>query len=87
MSIDPVPWLVWGGAPCQRYNSAYRALSAANGSISPEEAIWSAVYDMSTGEIQVVMDKECDQIHAFQLEMKDATVSRAGAFGEEPGAS
>ncbi len=72
-------------SPCQRYNGAYRALSEASGNISPEEAmailesvsgtntIWSAVYDMSTGEIQVVMDKNYDQIHAFQLEMRDAT--------------
>jgi hypothetical protein len=74
-----------GDSPCQRYDRAYQALSAANGSISPDEAmailesvsgantIWSAVYDMSTGEIQVVMDKKYDQIHAFQLEMRDAT--------------
>jgi hypothetical protein len=74
-----------GESPCQRYNGAYQALSAANGSISPGEAmailenvaggntIWSAVYDMTTGEIQVVMDKEYDQVHTFYLEMEDTT--------------
>jgi len=72
-------------SPCPRYNRAYQALSAEDGSISPDQAmailesvsgantIWSAVYDMSTGEIQVVMDKKYDQIHAFRLEMRDAT--------------
>jgi hypothetical protein len=71
-------------SPCQRYNRAYQALSGASGSISPDEAmailddvsggntLWSAVYDMSTGEIQVALDKKYDQIHAFQLEMRDA---------------
>jgi hypothetical protein len=71
-------------SPCRRYNRAYRALSEANGRISQPEAmailddvsgantIWSAVYDMTTGEIEVVTDKRYDQPHAFRLEMKEA---------------
>ena len=70
-------------SPCERYNRAYRALGAASGSISVSEAmaildsvsgsntIWSAVYNMTTGEIEVVMDKRYDQIHTFQLEMQE----------------
>lgn len=72
-------------SPCARYNRAYEALSAAKGSISQGEAmaildsvsggntIWSAVYDMTTGEIQVVMDKRYDQVHTFELEMEETT--------------
>ena len=62
---------------------AYRALGEASGSISVSEAmaildsvsgsntIWSAVYDMTTDDIEVVMDKRYDQIHTFRLEMQE----------------
>jgi hypothetical protein len=72
-------------APCWRYNRAYQALSEADGNISPKEAmtilesvsnshtIWSAVYDMTNGDVQLAMDRDYDQIHTFALEMKNAT--------------
>jgi hypothetical protein len=71
-------------SPCSRYNGAYRALSVAGGSVSPDEAmailedvsgantIWSAVYDMTTGDIQIVMGKQYDQVHTFELPMHRA---------------
>jgi hypothetical protein len=71
-------------APCRRYNAAYEALAAANGSVSPSEAmdilqrvsmpstLWSAVYDMTTGEVVLVMDREYDRVLSFHLPMRHA---------------
>jgi len=67
---------------CWRYNTAYESLSEADGDISQDEAIrllertsqdstvWSIVYNLSTGEIQVAMGKDYEQLHTFKLEMK-----------------
>jgi hypothetical protein len=64
---------------CWRYNSAYEALQEANGSLSPSGAmallqsvsqpntIWSLVYSLSTGDVQVAMDRGYDQVHKFRL--------------------
>jgi hypothetical protein len=74
-------------APCWRYNHAHQALSEADGNISQEEAmavlksvsnshtIWSAVYDMTTGDVQLAMGRHYDQIHTFALEMEE-TITR-----------
>jgi Tol biopolymer transport system component len=64
---------------CWRYDAIGRALSAAEGAISSQEALdllasvavdgtqWSVVYGLSTGEIDVVMDRQYENPHRFQL--------------------
>ncbi len=66
---------------CWRYNRAYEALQQAEGHMSSEEAmallaavaqditIWSAVYDLTSGEIRVAMDGRYAQVHEFRLEI------------------
>jgi hypothetical protein len=68
------------GSECWRYNTAYEVLEGANGSLSPDEAmallnsvsqsstIWSLVYNLSTGDIQVAMNRKYDRVHEFKLE-------------------
>jgi hypothetical protein len=70
-------------SPCGRYNGAYEALAAAGGSLSSGEAmtllrrlsaprtLWSAVYDMTTGEVALVMGREYDRVHTFHLQMAE----------------
>jgi len=70
---------VGANSPCERYSLAYQALAAAGGSVSQTEAmailqrvsspntVWSAVYDMTTGEIQLVMGRNYDEVHTFQM--------------------
>jgi hypothetical protein len=70
-------------SPCWRYNRAYETLEQADGNISREKAmallehvsqsvtIWSAVYNMTTGDIRVVMGREYDEVHEFTLGMRD----------------
>ena len=38
--------------------------------LGPTKTIWSTVYDMSTGEIEIVMDRHYDQVYRFKLDMK-----------------
>jgi hypothetical protein len=66
---------------CWRYNTAYAALQRTEGTMSTPEAmpllqevsqentIWSAVYNMTSGQIQVAMDRQYGRVHAFQLKM------------------
>jgi len=66
-------------SPCERYSLAYQALAAAGGSVSQSEAMailqrvsspntmWSAVYNMTTGGIQLVMGRDYDEVHTFQM--------------------
>jgi predicted choloylglycine hydrolase len=66
---------------CPRYLRATETLEEAEGSISLEEAmallegvsqsitIWSVVYDMTNGAIQVVVGREYEQVYQFALEM------------------
>jgi hypothetical protein len=69
---------------CWRYNKAYETLEHAEGSISTEEAMailkgtsqpgdyytmWSVVYDMTSGNIQVAMGRKYDEVREFKLEM------------------
>jgi len=73
------------GSLCSRYRRAYEVLEEANGDISPEEAmallgdisqsgdfptIWSVVYDMSSGDSQVAVGRQYDEVHQFNLEMR-----------------
>jgi hypothetical protein len=67
------------GSDCWRYNTAYQTLQEASGSLSPQEAmallksvsqsntIWSLVYSLSTGDVQVAMNRKYDQVHNFRL--------------------
>jgi len=64
---------------CWRYNRAYQTLQGTSGSLSPQEAmallknvsqsstIWSIVYGLGSGDVQVVMNREYDQVHTFKL--------------------
>jgi hypothetical protein len=69
---------------CWRYNTAYETLEQADGNISQEEAMellqavsqpgtystmWSMVYNMTTGDIQVAMGRKYDEVKGFELEM------------------
>jgi len=67
---------------CQRYDTLVRRLTATGGALSPRAALdllqavaqtesatqWSVVYDMSTGQVDVVMGRMYSQLHAFRLE-------------------
>jgi hypothetical protein len=70
---------------CWRYSRTYEVLEQAEGNISGEEAmvllndvaqsgafptIWSAVYNMTSGDIRVAMGREYGEPHEFTLEMK-----------------
>jgi len=79
---------------CWRYDAIGRALSAAAGEISNQEAMdllasvavdgtqWSVVYGLSTGEIDVVMGRQYDNPHAFQLGLEGESMQ---AGEPEPG--
>jgi hypothetical protein len=70
---------------CRRYNHAYETLERADGSLSAQKAMailettsqpggtyhtmWSTVYNMSTGEVQVVMGCKYDAVRSFELRM------------------
>lgn len=71
---------------CWRYNQAYRTLQSAGGDISQQDAmvilegvaqsgtyptIWSIVYNRSGGEINVVVGRQYNEVHFFELEMAD----------------
>ncbi len=75
---------------CWRYNGAYETLRAANGRLSSSQAmslvarasvdntLWSVVYNLTAGEIQVVVGRHYDRVHTFKLEMHEAeTEARA----------
>ncbi|MHC4070347.1 MAG: carcinine hydrolase/isopenicillin-N N-acyltransferase family protein, partial [Planctomycetota bacterium] len=66
---------------CWRYNLANESLSKTNGKMSQDEAmgvleaaklgntVWSVVYNLSTGRVQLAMGKDYDKVHNFKLEM------------------
>jgi hypothetical protein len=70
---------------CWRYNLAYEKLESVEGNISPEDSmgileavaapsgsyptIWSVVYNRSSVEIHVVVGRQYDNIHLFDLEI------------------
>ena len=70
---------------CWRYAKVFRKLETSDGILSQNEAwnllkdvaqagesstIWSIVYGMSSGNIQIVMDRKFDQVHTFKLKLK-----------------
>jgi predicted choloylglycine hydrolase len=70
---------------CSRYNHAYTQLEAADGKINPAKAmsilskvsqngdyptIWSVVYDLKRGIIQVAIRRDYEHFEEFQLKMK-----------------
>jgi hypothetical protein len=68
-------------SPCGRYNAAYEVLAAATGNVSQFEAmaileevsaphtIWSAVYDLTGGHVEIVMDRDYAQVLTYHLGM------------------
>ncbi len=68
---------------CWRYNKAYETLNQAKGNLSAVEAMtllenvsqgstmWSVVYGLTTGDIQVVMGRQYDEVREFKLKMGD----------------
>ena len=71
-------------ASCWRYKTAYESLNQKKGLLSQNEAMtlldhisqgntkWSVTYGMISGDIQVVMQKEYEEVLQFRLEMKTA---------------
>lgn len=68
---------------CSRYNTAFKTLKSANGRITRKKAMkllkrihqsflthWSSVYDLTTGDIDVVVDKKYGNVHHFKLNMR-----------------
>jgi hypothetical protein len=67
---------------CWRYNKASESLTKEQGDItegqamnilqgtSQESTTWSVVYNLSTGGINLVMGKDYDQVHTFELSME-----------------
>ena len=67
-----------------RYNKASEQLGKTMGRLSQDEAMkllhgvsqensttWSIVYNLSTGAVQVALGRDYEQIHSFQLKMKN----------------
>jgi hypothetical protein len=68
-------------APCWRYIRAYEKLTQTQGKLSLSEAmnlleeistntVWSLVYNLTRGELWLVMDGQYDLIYRFELEMQ-----------------
>lgn len=69
-------------ARCNRYRKAHETLEQEDGNISQKEAmtllgdvsqastLWSAVYNITTGDIQVVMGKKYSEVREFTLEIQ-----------------
>jgi hypothetical protein len=67
---------------CWRYNKVYQELARAQGSVTPDQAmalletakldftVWSVVYSLTTGRIQVALGRDYKDIHTFELPMK-----------------
>jgi penicillin V acylase-like amidase (Ntn superfamily) len=68
---------------CRRYKLVNETLSKAEGKIPQEEAmhvlgeakldntVWSVVYNLSTGRIQLAMGTDYTRVHNFKLDMKN----------------
>ncbi len=66
-----------------RYNKLSEHLGKTEGHLSKDEAmsllkgtsqdttVWSVVYNLSTGDIQVAMGRDYEQVHTFRLRMKN----------------
>jgi hypothetical protein len=71
---------------CWRYQDVSALLSSTNGAISPQqgmgllqqtaqygsdhETIWSALYDLRTGDVRIAMSRAYTNTHSFKLDMK-----------------
>jgi hypothetical protein len=67
---------------CWRYNKASESLAKEQGDITNEQAMdilqgtsqdnttWSVVYNLSTGDINLAMGRDYDDIHTFELSME-----------------
>jgi hypothetical protein len=65
---------------CERYDKISAFLSSANGKISVQEAMmllssvaqsntqWSVVYEMNTGDVNIVLGSGWDNVHVFHLD-------------------
>ncbi|MBN1312064.1 MAG: linear amide C-N hydrolase [Anaerolineae bacterium] len=68
---------------CRRYDSLNKQLTEAEGRLASRKALgildkvsqdstqWSVVYEMSTGDINVVMGQQYNTAHTFHLDMSD----------------
>ncbi len=64
---------------CWRYDFISKQLKEGNGQLNPRQALsllgevgqestqWSVVYGISTGEVQVVMGRQYDNVHTLDL--------------------
>jgi hypothetical protein len=69
-----------GGGYCWRYDAISQSLRDYNGSLTPQDAVkllekvsqdgtqWSIVYNMSTGEVQIVMGQNYHEVHVWRPE-------------------
>jgi hypothetical protein len=69
---------------CPRYDTLVRRLIDAGGALNPRAALdllhavaqtesatqWSVVYDMSTGQVDVVLGRAYDRVHSFRIGQK-----------------
>ncbi len=67
---------------CWRYKKAFQSLREAQGNISQDKAmsllrdtsqdstVWSVVYNLHSGQIHLVMGKNYDRVHTFNIKMK-----------------
>lgn len=67
---------------CWRYNKTYQALSAAKGKLNQAEAmaildavsqpstLWSATYNLESGQIELAIWQQFDEVKTFQLKME-----------------
>jgi len=85
-------------APSRRYNRAYETLEQAGGRLSQAEAmnllsnvaqsggastIWSTVYNTATGDFQVAVDREYDQVYEFNLKMQGSAAEDSKISSKE----
>lgn len=66
---------------CRRYNTAAESLTGSNGrktvgeamsllqSTSQDNTVWSIVYNLSTGQVNLAIGKDYEEIHTFELKM------------------
>ena len=40
-------------------------------SVKLKQTVWSVVYNLSTGTVDIAMGKDYEEIHSFKLEMKE----------------
>ena len=70
-----------GSFTCSRYDRISQALTQAEGQVNTQDAMdllsqvaqshtqWSVVYEMSSGDVNVVMGREYDDVHTFNMDI------------------